>query len=85
VTPAEQFYAEVAEILGTTHDYREPKRRTRWNARQVGNGRFPGWGLVRLFGDAVLVCLRRGPPPLIRRFASREEALEFLRQLRRDT
>jgi hypothetical protein len=81
MTPAELFYLEVAAILDVPCvEVVEPKRRTRWNARQPGNGRYPGRGLVRAFGDRVLVQLR--VPPVTRWFETRRKALEFLRQLR---
>lgn len=50
------FYRRVSEILGIEHEYHVPcRRRTRWNARVLGNGRFPGFGLVQDFGGAVRI------------------------------
>ncbi len=80
MTPLELFYLEVGVILDMSHvEITEPKRRTRWNARQPGNGRYPGRGLVRLYGERVLVQLRS--PPVTRWFETRREALDFLRNV----
>ncbi|MFG6080443.1 hypothetical protein ACEUZ9_001018 [Paracoccus litorisediminis] len=57
----EVFYDRVAQALGMTHDFRKPnRRRTRWNNRKLGNGRFPGFGLVRVHGDIISVISRQG-------------------------
>lgn len=57
----EEFYERVAELLETTHDCDgfAHHRRTRWNNREAGRGRYPGFGTVRLFGDTVHVALRQ--------------------------
>lgn len=76
------FYRQCAELLGAAHAYRPfpYAKRTRWNNRAPGNGRFPGFGLIRVFGERVHMQLRR-PAPINRRFASKAEALNFLAQL----
>jgi len=76
------FYQACADLLGARHAYRPfpYDKRTRWNNRTAGNGRFPGFGLIRRFGDAVHVNLRH-PQPVRRWFASSEEALDFLATL----
>lgn len=51
----EEFYAQCSKLLGIPHEYRDPVRRTRWNARRLGNGRFPGFGLIQSYGGAVRV------------------------------
>lgn len=54
-----QFYAECAALLGVEHlgtpfpHY----RRTRWNNRMAGQGRFPDRGIIRVFGTTVHVAL----------------------------
>ena len=57
----QDFYLAVAQMLNCNgHVYRQfPfRRRTRWNNRAAGNGRYPGHGLVRYFGPShVLVGL----------------------------
>ena len=56
------FYQTIAELLETHYDY-EPfphRKRTRWNNRKAGNGRFENFGLVRMFGpNLVHVALYR--------------------------
>ncbi|HYD87562.1 MAG TPA: hypothetical protein VEA80_08820 [Vitreimonas sp.] len=76
------FYQACAELLGAEHDYRPfPfRRRTRWNNRAAGNGRFPGFGVIRIFGDRVHMQLR-APAAVNRWFASQAEALAHLRAL----
>lgn len=77
-----EFYAEVASILGAVDTYRPslyPKR-TRWNNRSAGNGRFEGHGIIRRFGDHVQVALRC-PVALQRNYESTQEALDDLRNL----
>jgi hypothetical protein len=54
-----EFYHAVACLLGTTYNCSPfPYRyRTRWNNRVAGSGRFPNYGIVRLFGDKVHIAL----------------------------
>ena len=47
------FYEKCAEILNVDYDG-EPfayYKRTRWNNRKAGSGRYPGFGLIRKFGE----------------------------------
>ena len=56
-----RFYARCAELLGCDHTYRQWVGRppNRWNNRNPGNGRYPGFGTIRRFGDnAIHVSLR---------------------------
>jgi hypothetical protein len=78
----EAFYQRCAELLGVEHQYRPFRygKRTRWNNRTPGSGRFPGRGLIRAFGGHVHVALYR-PRPLHRLFDSREAALRGLEEL----
>ncbi len=49
----EGFYLECAKLLNCAeHTYRKYpySKRTRWNNRMAGNGRYPGHGLIRMFG-----------------------------------
>lgn len=72
------FYGACAQALGIAHEYHKPmRRRTRWNNRRLGNGRFPGFGLVRLHGAAVIIISHRGTKP----FGDRATALAWLRDL----
>lgn len=51
------FYDRCAAILGIPHEYNEPTnfKRSRWNNRQPGNGRFPGFGTIQCFGSGVRI------------------------------
>jgi hypothetical protein len=72
----EAFYARCSEILGIPHEYHDPvPRRNRWNTRRLGNGRFPGFGLIQSYGGPVRV-IRRGQPT--RWYNSHEEVLDML-------
>lgn len=57
----EKFYDRCAQILNTSHKYRSPvSRRTRWNNRIVGNGRFPGFGTISDHGSCIRIISKRG-------------------------
>lgn len=76
----EEFYAECSALLGTA-DAGEAfpyYRRTRWNNRKPGRGRFPGHGMIRAFGDVVHIHLHT-PKPIQKVIEGRDAALEFLR------
>jgi hypothetical protein len=78
----EQFYAECAALLGTTHEGKPfpylHSRRTRWNNRIAGQGRFPGRGVIRVFGDSVHVALHSPPVHFI---GTKESVLDLLRAI----
>jgi hypothetical protein len=77
----EEFYAECAAILDCTHEG-EPfayRKRTRWNNRKPGQGRFPGRGIIRVFGSQVHIALT-WPQPVSKIIEGREQALTFLRE-----
>jgi hypothetical protein len=78
----EGFYQRCAELLGVPYTYRPfpYRRRTRWNNRSAGNGRFEGRGLIRLFGQTVHVALN-APVRVTRSFKSHEETFAFLASL----
>ncbi len=80
-TVEQAFYQDCAKLLGTEHDYQPYpyRRRNRWNNRVPGNGRFPGFGLIRLFGDRVHIQLRS--PVRVNLWCSRDDALEYLKAL----
>ena len=73
-----EFYARCGEILGMEHDWQEPvKRRTRWNTRNLGNGRYPGFGLVQCFGPVTFrVVSKQGT----RMFSSPDEVYAYLEE-----
>ncbi len=72
----EAFYAEVGRLLDANHVYvKFPSRyKSRWNNRAPGNGRFPGHGLVRMFGPAV-IHVSLYAPRLNAQFTSAEAAI----------
>jgi len=58
----QEFYAKCGELLGLEHKYVVPyKRKTRWNQRNPGNGRYKGFGVIRYFNEAnIHVMCRKG-------------------------
>lgn len=70
-----EFYERCSVILGIAHEYNTPvPRRNRWNARRLGNGRYPGFGLVQCYGSSARVVSKHGT----RMFKSYEEVYEYL-------
>lgn len=70
-----EFYERCSAILGIVHEYNTPvPRRNRWNARRLGNGRYPGFGLVQCYGSSARVISKHGT----RMFNSYEEVYEYL-------
>jgi len=75
----EGFYQAVAKLLECeAHRYTTPlQKRTRWNNRLPGNGRFPGHGIVRYFGSThVLVRLTN---PSLNGLFNAEAALDAIK------
>ena len=73
-----EFYDKVSEILGIAHEYVAPIcKRTRWTNRNLGNGRYPGFGLVRCHGSCVTILSRKEGTKY---FTSHEKAFEYLRE-----
>lgn len=69
------FYARCGEILGIAHEWNDPvPRRTRWNTRLIGNGRFPGYGLIRCYTSGIMITSRNGT----RMFDSVDEVYDYL-------
>lgn len=75
----EDFYAECSALLGAQHEGEAFPyyKRTRWNNRKAGRGRFPGYGLIRAYGDVVQIHLH-SPKPIVTQITGLEEALVFL-------
>lgn len=76
----QEFYSECAKLLGVEYDgipfkYR---KRTRWNNRVPGSGRFYEKGIIRVFGNTVHVALNE--PECHKIFDSKEAVLEFLKK-----
>lgn len=76
------FYEECAKLLNCAeHIYRKfpYSKRTRWNNRGAGNGRYPGHGLIRMFGpNAIHVALFE--PRLSGLFKSPEDVFAALKK-----
>lgn len=79
-----EFYNECAKLLKTEYTCNSWPwpgiRKTRWNNRSPGEGRFPNFGLIRCYGSVVHVNLYN-PVYLNRIFNNREEALNEMRKL----
>lgn len=77
----EGFYTKCAELLGATHAYKKfpYRKRTRWNNRTAGNGRFIGHGLVRVFGPTT-IHVSLTSPRLSGCFKSQDAVLEAIKQ-----
>lgn len=72
------FYDTVSSILNIEHQFHDPvRRRTRWNTRIKGNGRFPGFGLVQCFGSTVRVASKHGTKV----FKTYEEVYVYLKKV----
>ena len=76
----DEFYSACAELLGTHHDGEAFPyyKRTRWNNRKAGRGRFPGCGLIKAHGELVLIQLH-SPKSVTAQIEGLAEALDFLR------
>ena len=89
------FYEKVADIIGMRHEYNDYNDKifrrdretglpcmtnsSRFVGRAPGNGRFPGVGLVRRFGETIHITLTN--PQAHGTFTCEEEALDFLRKV----
>lgn len=76
----DEFYAECAALLGTASEGKAftHYKRTRWNNRIAGRGRFPGHGIIRAFGDVVHIHLY-APKEITGIITGRQPAIDFLR------
>ena len=74
----QDFYSNCAKILHIDHEYTIPYRiRSRWTARILGNGRFPGFGVIRFHSSScITVICKKGTKV----FESVEEVYDFLAQ-----
>ena len=76
----EEFYHAVAMLLKCEDHSTEMfpyGRRTRWNNRKPGAGRFPGHGLVRYFGPAT-IHVHLTTPPVQGLFNSTDDVLDAI-------
>ena len=78
----EEFYSKCAELLGAEHEYLPftHYKRTRWNNRKPGSGRYPGYGIIRKFGNQIHVALTK-PIQHHSVYNSEEEVFAFLQNL----
>jgi hypothetical protein len=79
VGAVERFYKAVSDLLGAEHRFQPFPygKRTRWNNRLPGNGRYPGHGLVRRYGpDTIHIQLHS--PPLAGVYTSEQAALRAI-------
>ena len=78
----ERFYRAVAEALNCDHDYKKfpYSKRTRWNNRLPGNGRYPEHGFVRRYSaNKIHVQLRN--PQLNGVFDSEDAVIRAIKKL----
>jgi hypothetical protein len=77
----EEFYARCADLLGTVHEYLPFTHyaRTRWNNRKPGSGRFPGCGIIRIFGDEIHIAIR-APIAIHERVRGKRNALRLIEE-----
>jgi hypothetical protein len=80
----EEFYRECARLLDVVHTYRPWIGRgpNRWNNRHPGNGRFPGFGTIRLYSPSHIHVSLRQPVILNRVCRSVEEVYDLLGKLK---
>lgn len=79
---SESFYLQCAELLGTSYNCKPfpYSKRTRWNNRAPGSGRYPGFGTIRKFGNQVHMSLRH-PVSHSKVYANEDDAITFLKNL----
>lgn len=84
MTMKKEFYEKCADILDTAHVWREPvKKRTRWNTRLDGNGRYPGYGVIRWFHpNAIHVAFHHPKPGVSRMFTNEDDVYSFLTDIK---
>ena len=76
----QEFYEQVADILNYTYELKPFPyyKRTRWNNRVPGSGRFVGHGVVRAFSENLInVCLHT--PKINGTFNSYDAALTAIK------
>ena len=75
-----EFYTRCGKILNIEHVYTKPvPRRTRWNTRFLGNGRYPSFGLIRCYGNSIMVTSRKHGSKM---FSDYESVYEYLHTLK---
>lgn len=73
------FYHKCSEILDIPYECQPfpwtHSKRTRWNNRSPGSGRYPGFGIIRQFGSQYHVAYYEG----VKIFNTQKEVFTFLR------
>ena len=64
----------------TNERYTPPTKASRWGGREVGNGCFPGFGLIRLHWPNLVIIRLNNPKPIWATIYGLDEALDFLRK-----
>lgn len=73
-----KFYETCGQILNIDYTFIEPvPRRNRWNTRRLGNGRYPGFGLIQCFGSKVRVMSKHGT----KMFDQYDEVYDYLKKV----
>lgn len=73
----EEFYTKCGEILTISHTYNTPyARKTRWNDRKPGNGRYEGFGTIRRFSESLIHVTSKYPGQKV--FQSEQEVYDYL-------
>jgi len=75
----QEFYAKCGELLGLEHVYNVPfERKTRWNQRNPGNGRYEGFGVIRRYSSTLIHVMSKDTNET---FTSEEKVYEYLLKL----
>ena len=81
----ERFYQECAELLCVSNTYRpfptSAHYKRRWYNREAGNGRFEGFGLIRMFSENCIHVSLKKPFSINRIFNSPEDVITALRRV----
>ena len=74
------FYKTCGEILGIEHKYKVPfARKTRWNDRSPGNGRYEGFGIIRRFSETLISVTSRSFGQKV--LFSEKDVYEYLKEI----
>lgn len=78
-----RFYQRCAELLSTTHAYKPWVGRppNRWNNRHPGNGRYPGFGTIRMYAPNLIQVSLREPVLINRTCRSPEEVYALIERV----
>jgi hypothetical protein len=85
--PSKRASIGSARLLDAVHTYRPWIGRppNRWNNRHPGNGRFPGFGAIRMHAPNHIHVALRQPVILNRVCRSSDEVYDLLRKLKLKT